>query len=267
MLAFSAVQGRDGSPHYLTVSIRSGKVWAKSAGTCPCGRARSPKLISDSETPYPLDLMDSLISTLVGAAIGSVLGYASQFILQRREWRQRDREREKERSDRELEIARERKDRDAERDQERRERESAEIRRQEELGDAAVKSLAVEALWNSIQLSTTAIFENGADRQPPRIELAREQFDHSMILALHRLQGNFAQQTFNTYLAAFSLQQFRDARSVFHIGDAERKRIANVSQSFEIVFRVLGSRVFSKEEMLELEKVRNVAYAEMPQKT
>jgi hypothetical protein len=211
--------------------------------------------------------MVALISTLIGAVIGSVLGYAAQFVLQRSEWRQRDREREKERGDRELEIVRERKDRDAERDQERRERKAAEIQRQEQLGDAAVKSLAVEALWNCIQLSTTAMIENGPDRQPPRIEVAREQFDHSMILALQRLQGNFAQQTFNTYLAAFSLQQFRDARSVFHISEAERKRIAGVSQSFEIVFRVLGNRVFSKEEMRELETVRNVAYAEMPKKT
>jgi hypothetical protein len=226
----------------------------------------TPALISDSDTPYPFDLVDSLISTLVGAAIGSVLGYAAQFILQRREWRQRDREREKERSDRELEIVRERKDRESERDQERREREAAEIQRQEQLGDAAVKSLAVEALWNSIQLSTTATFEDADDRRPPRIEVAREQFDHSMILALQRLQGNFAQQTFNTYLAAFSLQQFREARSAFHIADAERKRIAGVSQSFEIVFRSLGNRVFSKEEMRELETVRNVAYAEMPKK-
>jgi hypothetical protein len=211
--------------------------------------------------------MDSLISTLVGAAIGSVLGYAAQFILQRREWRQRDRERQHERHDRELDIARERKDRDAERDQERRERETIEIQRQAELGDAAVRALAVEALWNSIQLAAVATFEDEGDRRPPRIEVARQQFDHSMILALQRLQSNFAQQTFNTYLAAFSLQQFREARSAFHMADAERKRIAGVSQSFEIVFRALGNRVFSKEEMSELEMVRNVAYTEMPKKT
>jgi hypothetical protein len=211
--------------------------------------------------------MGALISTLIGAVIGSVLGYAAQFILQRREWRQRDRERQQERRDRELDVVHDRKDRDAERDQERREREALEIKRQAEFGDAAVKSLAVEALRNSIQLSTTAVLEDVSDRRPSRIEVAREQFDHSMILALQRLQGDFAQQTFNTYLAAFNLQQFRDARSAFHITDAERKRITAVSQSFETVFRVLGNRVFSKEEMRELEMVRNIAYAEIPKKT
>jgi hypothetical protein len=211
-------------------------------------------------------LVSTLVGAAVGAVIGSVLGYVAQFVLQRSEWRQRDREREKERYDRELEAIQERKNRDAERDQERHDREAAETQRQEELGDAAVRALAVEALWNSIQLSATATFEDADDRRPPRIEVARDRFDHSMILALQRLQNNFAQQTFSTYLAAFGLQQFREARSVFHISDAERKRIANVGQSFEIVFRTLGNRVFSKEEMLELEKVRNVAYAEMPPK-
>jgi len=58
-----------------------------------------------------------------------------------------------------------------------------------------------------------------------------------------------------------------DSLSRVHMADAERKRIAGVSQSFEIVFRALGNRVFSKEEMSELEMVRNVAYTEMPKKT
>jgi hypothetical protein len=200
--------------------------------------------------------MGSLLSTLVGAAIGSVLGYVAQFVLQRSEWQRRDREREQER-----------RDRDAERDRERRDREATDSRQREELGDAAVRALAVEALWNSIKLSTIARFDDADDRRPPRIEVEREQFDHSMVLALQRLQGNFAQQTFSTYLAAFGLQQFREARSAFHMAEAERKRIANVSQSFEIVFRSLGNRVFSKEEMRELEMVRNVAYAEMPKRT
>jgi hypothetical protein len=191
---------------------------------------------------------------LLGAVVGGTItawataagvrrSLEAQFQLQRDEWERRDRDR----------------------DQERQDRETREKNEQEQQGTAAVQALAIEALWNSISLLTAAKQVETSANPAPRIRLLREQFDKHFLRAARRLDGIYMQQTVNTYLSGLSLQQSRDARNALPIGKDELKKMNNLSTSFAIIFRALGQRVFSRQELQEFEMTRNIALEEQSQ--
>ncbi len=184
--------------------------------------------------------------TLLGVVVGGLLGLfgvrqasAAQFKIQRQEWEKRDRER----------------------DEERRNQESKEKEEQDRREVAAVRALAVEALWNSILLLIAAEqVETSADPSP-RIKLSRKQFDENLVVVGQRLHGVYTQQMINTYLSGFSLEQSREARNALPVGSSELKEITGLSESFVIIFRTLAYMVFSSQEVQEFEMSRNVVQA------
>ncbi len=184
--------------------------------------------------------------TLLGVVVGGLLGLfgvrqasAAQFKIQRQEWEKRDRER----------------------DEERRNQESKEKEEQDRREVAAVRALAVEALWNSILLLIAAKqVETSADPSP-RIKLSRKQFDENLVVVGQRLHGVYSQQMINTYLSGFSLEQSREARNALPVGSSELKEITGLSESFVIIFRTLAYMVFSSQEVQEFEMSRNVVQA------
>ena len=184
--------------------------------------------------------------TLLGVVVGGLLGLfgvrqasAAQFKIQRQEWEKRDRER----------------------DEERRNQESKEKEEQDRREVAAVRALAVEALWNSILLLIAAKqVETSADPSP-RIKLSRKQFDENLVVVGQRLHGVYTQQMINTYLSGFSLEQSREARNALPVGSSELKEITGLSESFVIIFRTLAYMVFSSQEVQEFEMSRNVVQA------
>jgi uncharacterized membrane protein len=183
--------------------------------------------------------------TLLGVVVGGLLGLfgvrqasAAQFKIQRQEWERRDRER----------------------DEERRVREGTEKEERDREGTAAVKALAIEALWNSTLLlivaNETKASQNGAY---PRIRLSREQFDKCFRIAMERLQGMNVQQTASAYLGGFGLQRSREGvESARPISADDLIKVIGMSESFLIVFRSLGQDVFSRHELEELEISRRV---------
>jgi hypothetical protein len=197
-------------------------------------------------------MFSSLVSGLIGALIGGAISAWStaagvrrsleaQLGLQRGEWEKRD----------------------GERDQERRDREIKETEERERCGTEGVRALAAEALWNSTFLLTVAkkVQQNSSD-PVPHIRLSRGQFDKNFLLSMQRLKGFYLQQTVNTYLSGFSLQESREGRKALPVGALELKAIGELSDSFLIVFRSLGHHVCLPQELQEFEMTRNVVQAQ-----
>ena len=194
-----------------------------------------------SSNPLLSNSISGMIGLIGGVVGGAIAAWATaagvrrsleaQFELQRAEWERHDREKNQKRQE-----TREQ----GERDQE---------------GTAAVKALALEALWNSVCLATVAKQVENSTDPTPRISLSRDRFDKHFLPAMTIVGGVYMQETAKIYLSGFAFQQLLEAQNRLPMSKAELKRAYDLRTSFMIIFRILGQRVFSREKMAALERV------------
>lgn len=184
-----------------------------------------------------------MLAASVAAAIGSYVSYRLQGRTQRSEWaRQEERARQEK-----VELA------------------ERERQREEEAKVAAIRAVALEALWNALALITFAArVKTWKDARLTPISLFREQFDRSLPVLAGDSQR--LQMVASTYVRGMAFERsingLRAIEGRLEISPENIKEALDVSMGFQIVFRSLGPRVLSKTAMEEFERTLNVAQVE-----
>lgn len=184
-----------------------------------------------------------MVAASVAAAIGSCASDMLQGRRQQNEWgRQEERARQEK-----VELA------------------EGERQREEEAKVAAIRAVALEALWNALALITFAArVKTRKDALLSAFSLFREQFDRS----LPALAGDSQriQMVASTYVRGMAFERningLRAMEGRIEISPENIKEALDLSMSFQIVFRDLGYRVLSKIAMEEFEMTLNVAQVE-----
>jgi hypothetical protein len=188
------------------------------------------------------NLLSGLIGVLVGAAIGAVV----PFLVQRREWAQRNDQ-----------MAREWQQRHEERVRERLERvesgKAAEVQRRV----AAIRALAIEAFT----IAFLTFLENPyLSEHLPALSVSRHQFERVVPFQSQWLESGHFQTVVVTYMQALVFEQkLRVAVHVPPLPDTI-ERAKGLSMAFEIIFRTLAQSKdgFSPSAVDSLERALNV---------
>jgi hypothetical protein len=184
-----------------------------------------------------------MVAASVAAAIGSYASDLLQGRRQRNEWgRQQERARQEK-----VELAE-------------RERE-----REQEAKVAAVRAVALEALWNALALITFAArVKTWKDARLSPFSLLREQFDRGLPVLAGDSQR--LQMVASTYVRGMAFERningLRAMEGRIEISPENIKEALDLSMAFEIVFRALGHEVLSKAAVQEFETTLNVAKVE-----
>jgi hypothetical protein len=214
------------------------------------------------ESPWSASVV-ALIAALIGGGfsmLGSWLamrgGLKAQTKLQHDEWDRRDLEKKDEWDRRDLERKQERTDLEM---REQHERQRADI--------AAVRTVAIEALNNSIRL--ISFLESGKSAPGSAISdpiVLRTEFDRSMFSLIRFLDPIYAQQLTDVHLSAAAYEiRMGDRKFGMGLSESDCTRARQLSESFAIMFRTLGQNVFSKEELAGFEQTLRVAETRLRQ--
>jgi len=184
-----------------------------------------------------------IVTGSFAAAFGSYVSYRLQGRIQRSEWMRQE---ERARQDRVDLSERER-------------------QREEDTKIAAIRAVALEALWNALALITFAA--RAKKQRDPRLSpfsLFREQFDRNLpVLAI---DAQRLQMVASTYVKGMVFERniigLRAMEGQMQIPVENIKEAQDLSLAFQVVFRTLGQRVLSKDAMAEFEMTLNVAEAE-----
>ncbi len=184
-----------------------------------------------------------MFAASVAAAIGSHVSYRLQGRTQRSEWA------------REEEQARQEKVELAERERQ----------REEDAKVAAIRAVALEALWNALALITFAArVKTWKDAASTPFLLFREQFDRSLPVLADDSQR--LQMVASTYVRSMAFERsingLHAMEGRLEISPENIKEAVDLSMGFQIVFRSLGPQVLSKTAMEEFEMTLNVAQLE-----
>ena len=184
-----------------------------------------------------------IVTGSVAAAFGSYISYRLQGRIQRNEWaRQEERTR-----------------------QERVEAAERVRHREEEERVAAIRAVALEALWNALSLITFAAnVKKSKDARLSPFAFFREQFDRSLPVLAGDSQR--LQMVASTYVRGMaferSINSLRATEGMISMSNENLKEALDLSMSFQVVFRSLGPPVLSKAAMAEFEMTLNVAQIE-----
>jgi len=223
------------------LSLKYGKLDEMVDASCDrrrrLARHHRPPMIPTAEL---ITFVLGMIAASVAAAIGSYASDKLQGRRQRSEWvRQEERARQEK-----VELA---------------ERERL---REEEAKAAAIRAVALEALWNALALITFAA--RVKTWKDARLSLFREQFDRSLPVLASDVQR--LQMVASTYVRGMAFERSINGLRAFEgriaISPENAKEALDLSMGFQIVFRDLGYRVLSKPAMEEFERTLNVAQAE-----
>ena len=140
-----------------------------------------------------------------------------------------------------------------------------ERQREQEAKVAAIRAVALEALWNALALITFAArVKTWKDARLSPYSLFREQFDRSLPVLAGDAQR--LQIVASTYVRGMVFERhisgLRAYEGRMDISPENIKEAQDLSMGFQIVFRSLGPRVFSKDAMEEFQMTLNVAEAE-----
>ena len=184
-----------------------------------------------------------MVAASIAAAIGSFVADLLQGRRQRKEWARQE---ERARQDR-AELA------------------ERERQRDEEAKAAAVRAVALEAVWNALALITFAArVKIWKDARLSPYSLFREQFDRALPVLATEPQR--LQMVASTYVRGMTFERHINGLRAFEgrmqISPENIKEAQDLSMGFEVVFRTLGQLVLSKPAMEAFQMTLNVAHAE-----
>ena len=184
-----------------------------------------------------------MFAATVAAAIGSYVSFRLQGRTQRSEWaRQEERMRQGK-----IDLA------------------ERERQREEEAKVAAIRAVALVALWNALALITFAArVKTWKDARLTPFSLFREQFDRGLPVLAGDSQR--LQMVASTYVRGIAFERshngLRAMEGRLEISSENIKEALDLSMGFQIVFRSLGPPGLSKSAMEEFERTINVAQVE-----
>src|SRR5579863_606842 len=197
-------------------------------------------LKSALEAPWSASLV-VLVAAVLGALIGGWFtiwasrlamrdSLKAQLNLQHQEWERRDAERNHERADRENRQRDERTQSDT----------------------AAIRSVAIEALFNCVNL--LGFIKSGRNLPDPRILVSRDHYDRALESLVRFAEPGNVQLLTNVHASARVFQfSIADRTAGLALDATARKRAQELSQSFEIMFRIFGQKSFSQRDMQTFE--------------
>jgi hypothetical protein len=201
------------------------------------------------EAPWSASLV-VLVAAVLGAVIGGWFSIRAsrlamrdslkaQLDLQHQEWERRDAERNQERAG------------------EQRERDE-----RTQSDTTAIRAVAIEALFNCVNL--LGFIKLGRNVPDPRLLVSRECYDRALESLMRAAEPGNVQLLTNVHASARVFQfSIIDRTAGLALDETARKKAQELSQSFEIMFRMFGQKYFSPPNMQTLETTLNVAKVEL----
>jgi hypothetical protein len=220
-------------------------------GTRPRGRWITSKMMSDSwlkyflEAPWSASLV-VLIAAIIGGAFSFLASWfatrgslKAQFKLQQQEWQRRDGERAQERAEHEQREKEERLENDR----------------------IAIRAVAIEGLFNSINLLGLAKIRLA----PPdgSVIVSRKSYEGSMESLIRAADPGSVQRLTNLYASAIVFELSMPEKPGMVMTDSDVRRARELSQQFEVMFRTFGQMAFFKGDLDTFEMTLSVAKAEL----